>query len=253
MRTVTEHPPEGDLPLWRHPEWAERFGWLAQGTTGAGSGEEPFDLGLSGGDPVGPALERWRALRRALDMPGAVHSRQVHATELLRLSEPLPPGLLVTEGYDGHLTDRPGLLLTVSIADCVPVFLVDARQRAVAALHAGWRGAAGGIVERAVQEMATHYGTRAQDLWLHCGPAICGRCYEVGPEVHRAVRPDVPAPELPTPIDLRAALAERVLALGVPESQISVSAHCTRCGPGEFFSHRAGSPRRQMGVVGIRA
>lgn len=223
-----------------------------QGTTGQGDAEELFDLGLSGDGPVGRVLERWRALGRATGMAHLVHARQVHAADLWVHDGVGAPGLLVMEGVDGHLTRRPGVLLTVSVADCVPVSLVDPERRAVALLHAGWRGAAAGIVERAIARLAEEFGSAAADLWLHCGPAICGNCYEVGPEVHRALRPAADPPPAPAPLDLRAAIAERARAEGVPPEQITLSTHCTRCGPGAFFSHRGGSPARQMGFLGIR-
>lgn len=249
---VAERPAPGlDVPLWVHPGWAERFPWLVQGTTGAGTEAEPFDLGLSGGQPVGAALERWTRLQGATAMRLAVHSRQVHGAELATHAPGSARGVLVTRGVDGHLTAQAGVLLTVSVADCVPVSLVDARRRAVALVHSGWRGTAAGIAGRALERLVGD-GTDPADVWAHCGPAICGRCYEVSPEVHAAVRPEWAPPPAPRPIDLRAQVAERLAGAGVPPEQITTSAHCTRCGPGEFFSHRAGSSARQMGVLGIR-
>lgn len=248
---VREQLAPGAVPLWQHPDWAVRFPWLVQGTTGRGDEDEAFDLGLAGGQPVGAVLSRWAALRRALGMPAAVHARQVHGADLVEHSAPAAPGLLIMEGVDGHATRGPGLLLAVSVADCVPVFLVHAKSHSVAVVHAGWRGTAAGIVERAVEHLRGSAGPAA--LWLHCGPSICGRCYEVGPDVHAAVRPGAAAPPAPAPLDLRAAIAERAHAAGVPSGQITGSEHCTRCGPGRFFSHRAGSAARQMGVLGVRA
>lgn len=250
MPPVREEREPGDPPLWRQPAWRERLPWLVQGTTGAGDGE-PFDLGLFGRQPVGAAIDRWRALRLALRMPVAVHARQVHGARVLRHERALPDGLIVAEGYDAHVTALPGVLLTVAVADCVPVFLADPRTRTVAAAHAGWRGAAAGVLERTVSEMADGWGCRPGDLHVHLGPAICGRCYEVGPEVHAALHPEREPPGGPRPVDLRAALADRAAAAGVAPDRISVSAHCTRCGPGEFFSHRGGSAARQMGIIGI--
>lgn len=252
VRVVAEVPAPGDVPLWAHPEWAERFPWLVQGTTGRGSGEEEFNLGLAGSQPVGPALDRWRALGRATGMATVVHARQVHRADVWTHRERGAPGIAVMDGFDGHATARPGLLLAVGVADCVPVSLVDGERRAVALVHAGWRGTAGGIVEAAAAILAREFGAEAGELWLHCGPAICGRCYEVGPEVHAGVRPACAPPPGPTPIDLRAAIAERAEAAGLSRERMTVSAHCTRCGPGDFFSHRGGSPARQMGVLGIR-
>jgi polyphenol oxidase len=247
---VAERLVAGGVPLWRHPAWEERFPWLVQGTTGAGTGEEEFDLAVFGGGPLGAAFERWERVRAATGMRAAVHARQIHGAALL-LHDAVPEeGLLLAAGVDGHLTTRPGLLLSVSVADCVPVFLVGERSRALALVHAGWRGVAAGIVEAAVGRLRQDLGTDPADLWLHCGPSICGECYEVGPEVHAGVEPDAEPPGEPTPIDLRAAIVRRATALGVAERRASVSAHCTRCGPGAFFSHRGGSPARQMGLLG---
>ena len=250
--TVRERPAAGEVPLWTHPEWAERFPWLVQGTTGRGTAAAEFDLGLSGAQPVGEALDRWRLLLGTTGMDTAAHARQVHGAELWIHREAGGPGVLVMDGFDGHVTDRPGLLLSVGVADCVPVAVVDPESRAVALVHAGWRGTAAGIVERAVHRLAESWQGSAERLWLHCGPAICGACYEVGPEVHAAVNPGRPVPGAPAPIDVRAAIVERVVAAGVAAERVSVSAHCTRCGDADFFSHRGGSRARQVGVLGIR-
>lgn len=250
-RVVTERRLAGEVPLWAHPEWSERFPWLAQGTTGRGEGE-PFDLGLAGSQPVGPALDRWRRLVAATEMETVAHARQVHEADLWIHRERGAPGVMVMDGFDGHVTDRPGLLLSVGVADCVPVSVVDPDHRVVALVHAGWRGTALGIVERAIHRIVESWQSVPGALWVHCGPAICGECYEVGPEVHAGVHPGREPPSAPTPIDLRAAIFERAMALGVPAAQISISAHCTRCGPPDFFSHRGGSKARQMGVLGVR-
>ena len=242
----------GDVPLWVHPEWARRFPFLVQGTTGRGEGDEPFDLGLSGAQPVGEVLGRWRGLAEATGMETVVHARQVHGAEVWVHRERGAPGVLVMSGVDGHVTDRAGLLLSVSVADCVPVFIVDPEARAVALLHSGWRGTAAGIVERGVHRLAESWHGSPERLWLHCGPAICGDCYEVGPEVHAGVNPDRPPPVGNTPIDLRAAIAARAVAEGLLPAHVSVSTHCTLCGDPAFFSHRGGSPGRQMGVLGVR-
>jgi YfiH family protein len=251
VRTVAEQLLPGDVPLWVHPRWEARFPWLVQGTTGRGRDEDPFDLGLSGAQPVGAALERWRALAAATGMQTAAHARQVHQADIWIHREEGAPGILVMDGFDGHVTDRPGLLLSVGVADCVPVSVIDPETRTVALVHAGWRGTAAGIVERAVNRIVESWQATPERLWLHCGPAICGACYEVGPEVHQAIHPDRPVPSANTPIDVRAAIAERAVGMGLAPDHVSVSEHCTRCGSPDFFSHRGGSKARQMGVLGI--
>jgi polyphenol oxidase len=252
VRKVTEELAPGELPLWRNPEWTEAFPWLVQGTTGAGSEEEAFDLGLFGSQPVGEAMRRWRELREGLGFPAVVHARQVHGGDIAHHRAGGWGGLLVTEGVDGHLTGDAGILLTVSIADCIPLAVVDGERRSIALVHAGWRGVAAGIADRAIREMR-NAGSAVEHLTAHAGPAICGRCYEVGPEVHRGVNPHLPIPEERMPIDLHTALAERLLAAGLDPDRVTVSTHCTLCGPGSFFSHRGGSAARQMSVLGRRS
>lgn len=156
----------------------------------------------------------------------------------------------LVEHCDGHATDRPGTLLAVTTADCVPVFVVDPRHRAVAMIHAGWRGAAAGILEEGLGAMRSSFRTRLEDVRLHLGPAICGACYEVGPEVFEAL--GRPAPHEPTPIDLRAVLAERAVEHGVGRTRVTISAHCTLCTDSGLFSHRGGDAHRQVGYLGIR-
>jgi copper oxidase (laccase) domain-containing protein len=143
------------------------------------------------------------------------------------------------------------VLLTVSVADCVPISLVAPERRAVALLHGGWRGIAAGILERGIELLTGRFGARASELHAHLGPAICGRCYEVGPEVHRGL--GLPEPSGAQPVDLRAILAERMSIVGIPEDGITCSTHCTRCGDGSFFSHRGGSVERQVAVLGVAA
>lgn len=239
---VRETARPGAVPIYAHPGWATDMDWLVQGTTGHG-GDGQFDLGLFRETPVGTALERWSALRRASGMATAVHSHQVHGVEILDHSAG-PPGLHVSEGYDGHRTADPAILLTVSVADCVPIFLVDPARRAIMLLHGGWRGTAGGILPRGLEAMAS-----PADVWIHLGPAVCGQCYEVGPDVHEAL--GLAVPHAATPVDVRAVQARQAAAYGVDPERITVSEHCTRCGDG-FFSHRGGSTGRQVGFLGIR-
>ncbi|HEY8469511.1 MAG TPA: polyphenol oxidase family protein [Longimicrobiales bacterium] len=245
---VREERVSGPVPWYVHPGWAERFPWLVQGITGRGDDPEPFDLGLAGSTPVGTALGRLRALRDALGCQRAVHARQVHGATLL-WHEPGPPGLFLAEAADGHATRAEGLLLTISVADCVPVSLVDPERRSIALLHAGWRGTAAGVLEAGVEALLAA-GSRADTLHVHLGPAICGDCYEVGPEVHAAL--GLPEPAGPEPVDLRATLAARAVRLGIPPEHVTISEFCTRCGSAPFFSHRAGERGRQFAGLALR-
>jgi len=239
------------VPALSHPEWAERFPWLVQGTTTRGGLERAFDLGLfTGSAPAHLVHENWSRLLAATGMACATHARQVHEAHV-RLHRSVPPGLSVVEPCDGHATDEPGILLAVTVADCVPIFVVAPEARAVAVLHAGWRGAACGVLEAGLRVVETAVGVAPEEMHVHLGPSICKRCYEVGPEVFEAL--GRAAPQRPTPIDLRGVLAERAEAAGVRGDRITTSSHCTRCTGSNLFSHRDGDGQRQVGYIGVRA
>lgn len=248
LRTVREVRLPYAIPAYGHPEWAERFPWLIQGTTARGE-VESFDLGLFGRQPVVEAMTRWRELRHALGVPRAVHAYQVHGTNVLAHVSG-PAGLILVDGADGHVTRSTGTLLTVSVADCVPVFIIAPTAGAVAVLHAGWRGLAGGVIEAGIEMLRLEYAIDPNDLLMHLGPAICGNCYEVGPEVHEAL--GLPRPDGPLPVDLRGMAARRALRAGVSMDAITISTFCTRCDESPFFSHRAGCVERQVGFIGVR-
>jgi copper oxidase (laccase) domain-containing protein len=133
--------------------------------------------------------------------------------------------------------------MAVTVADCVPVFLAHP-SGAIALLHSGWRGTAARIVECGIAALVAR-GFPAAEILMHTGPAICGQCYEVSADVYAELTGKNPGK--PTTIDLRALIADHARAQGV--RQISASTSCTRCNNDRFFSHRAGDPGRQLGVM----
>jgi len=184
---------------------------------------------------------------------------------------------------DASVTKIPGLLLAVQTADCVPILLVDPKNRAVAAVHAGWRGTLTRIVEKAIGRMQMQFGSQSADLLAAIGPAIGGCCYEVGTEVAAAFSGqfanaaeffdelrtgDEPNPlqwlnmmppgHQPPPkkvlLDLRKANRSQLEAAGVPAANIFVSDLCTGCNRDLLFSYRkeGAESGRMMAVIGIR-
>jgi len=250
VRRIEEVFRPGNPGYWIHPDWAARFPWLVQGTTGRSRG----DFALFTDPPAPGARDSWEGLGERLGFDVIVHSRQIHGRGLLvHGGETLVHGgeaLTLGPDADGHVTDSKGVLLGVTVADCVPVFLVDPGERVVGLLHAGWRGAAAGILERGFELLGDEFGSLPEDIHLHLGPAICGKCYEVGSEVHLAL--GLPEPGEPSPVDLRGHLASRAIAAGVGEGRITESAWCTLCEGSPFFSHRRGDSGRQVGFLGIR-
>ena len=150
---------------------------------------------------------------------------------------------------DALLEDRPGGVVAVKTADCIPVLLADARNRDVAAVHAGWRGTAAHIVERAVEAMAARFGTRAADLHAAIGPGIGKCCYEVGPEVSAQFGLQGRAH-----LDLAGENRKQLTNLGILADRVYVSDLCTMCRP-EFHSFRRDKEAagRMYSFIGITA
>ena len=197
-------------------------------------------------EPVSVVMGRWDALRRHLAPPDTdgrlATARQVHGADVL-VHGPGWTGWLRGGAADGHLAPERGTALAVSIADCVPVYVAHP-SGAIALLHSGWRGTVAGILARAVDLLA-HHRRAARDLRVLLGPAICGDCYEVSPDVHARLTGRIV--ERPTPVDLRAVLADHARALGIRD--VRTAPQCTRCDASLLFSHRGGDAGRQLGVM----
>ena len=201
-------------------------------------------FGVYSAEPAGEVMRRWDALREELAPAGPrlAVARQVHGTRVVVHGAGWE-GWLRVDAADGHLAVKRGTGAAVTIADCIPVF-IGHPSGAIAILHSGWRGTVGRIVERAVELLAQRM-VPASELIVHLGPGICGECYEVSPDVHAQLTGRTV--DKPTTVDLRAVIADHARAAGV--HHIEVSPFCTRCDNDRFFSHRAGDPGRQIGVM----
>ncbi len=203
---------------------------------------ERGDFSPVGQQPAGSVTARWSELQEELRVPRLAYARQVHGRRVISHNDAWS-GWLRAPDADGHIAFVSGTALAVTLADCVPVFLAHP-SGVVALLHAGWRGVASGIVQEAATDL-TSRGFSLADCRAHLGPAICGACYEVGPEVVLALRGD--RVEGPSYVDLRELLGSQLTRLGV--THISVSPSCTRCHNERFFSHRAGDAARHIAVI----
>jgi YfiH family protein len=212
------------------------------GVTAFTTGRAAGSFGTQSDEPVRDVMARWSALRSRLGAARLATAAQVHGNEILEHGGGWT-GWLRGDAADGHLAALAGTAMAVTVADCVPVFIVHPSGTA-AILHSGWRGTAAGITERAIGRLDV-LGCAPHDLRLHCGPAICGRCYEVSADVARQLtgRGSPGA----TSVDLRALIMQRARALGV--RSVTSSPYCTRCDNDRFFSHRAGDLGRQLGVI----
>ena len=245
---LDEEPVAGEPPRLELRRWREELGLVA-GITGRGS--EPgadFDLGLWSRAPVGEVMRRWRLFRSAMaGFSSTVLGNQVHGTEVRTTGA--AGGWLQVDGVDGWVTTTSGVLLTVTVADCIPVYLA-VPGRGVALLHAGWRGTAGGILARGTAALLSATRADVSEVVMHCGVGICGGCYEVGSEVMSGcgVAADGPGP---WHLDLREVLRAQAGAIGI--RTVTTSARCSAHERPTFHSHRAsrGADGRMAAYLGM--
>jgi YfiH family protein len=179
--------------------------------------------------------------------------RQIHSSTVV---------LATSSGLRGQgdalISDRPDMLLAIRTADCLPILLSDTRNRAVAAIHAGWRGTVHRIVDKTVEALTANSGTRAEDLVAVIGPGIGPCCFEVGGDVAERFQKLFPERDLRagehTTIDLREANRRQLIACGIPEGQIQSIDLCTYCGRELFHSYRRDreAAGRMVTAIGIR-
>jgi hypothetical protein len=244
-------------------------------------GEKVLNLGFTDWDTRENVLENRRRLQSALGASDLqlIALKQIHS-DVIHLIEAAPQE--PCKG-DASATNRPGLLLGVQTADCVPILLVDPKKRAIAAIHAGWRGTLARIAEKAIGQMQMHFATNPAGLLAAIGPSIGPCCYEVGTEVATqfqsqfADAPDwfdefrtgdepnpvqwlnmMPPGHQPPPknvhLDLKKANRAQLLATGLPPQNIFTSDLCTACRPDLLFSYRKQGSQsgRLLSVIGIR-
>jgi len=219
-----------------------------------------LNLSLSVGDDPEAVKENRRRFFSALgvDPSRVVRVRQVHGDGVLVIGEELTrrkgfPHVLLDEGagYDAMITDQPGLALTITTADCLPLFLFDPRRRAIGAVHAGWRSTVKRIAEKAVEAMARTYGTAPGDLFAILGPGIGGCCYEVDEAVIRPLAQAVSAWQAFVVekangrflLDLSGVNQRILQEAGVLPEHLFLTRLCTACRSDLFYSYRAEKPR----------
>jgi YfiH family protein len=246
------------------------LGVVAAFTSRAGGrSEPPFDtlnLGLRCGDELRTVLANRRRVLTVLGLAGRPLAavRQVHGARVLvagstQLGDGPPEALPALGDADGLVTSEPGTsdqspALLVLTADCVPILLADPAARVVAAVHAGWRGLAAGVVEAGVAALAEQGGDPAATVAL-VGPCIGPVGYEVGPDVRDQVAGRYPAAAAETPLgrpalDLAAAASAALAGAGVGD--VRVAGERTDERPERWFSYRREpTTGRQAGIIAL--
>lgn len=189
--------------------------------------------------------------------------KQVHGSDILVIDEPNDDvnHFLGIEG-DAIITNQPGIMIGVCVADCVPILLCDPEKKIIAAVHAGWKGTAAKLASKTVAGMKSLFECSPRKLQALIGPSIGKCCYEVdGPVKQAFVQNELDwaayseaTAEGTWRLDLAAANHALLTAAGIPASQIQVSGMCVCCHRELFFSYRRDGVEtgRQMGFIMLK-
>ena len=235
--------------------FSTRVGGVSKGIYSA------MNLSYTRGDEKEAVDENFKRIADVLgcSLKDIVCSDQTHTVNLRVVAhEDGGKGILRERDYtdtDGLMTDEPGLVLATFYADCVPLYFVDTRKRAVALAHSGWRGTVARMGRCVTEKMKEVYGTRPEDIVAVVGPSICQVCYEVSEDVAEAFAQEFRRHGQTNEIlinkgggkyqlDLWRANEIILMEAGIPGEQIQVTDICTCHNSDYLFSHRASQGRR---------
>lgn len=220
---------------------------------------ESLNLSFTRGDERLAVEENFRRVSRLLGCryEDFVLSDQTHTTNVRRVGRgDAGKGITRERGYadvDGLITDEPGIVLSTFYADCVPLYFVDIKRRAIGLSHSGWRGTAGRMGRATLEAMRREFGTQPEDVVSAIGPSICQDCYEVSQDVAEEFMHEFSGHETEIltdkgngkyQLDLWRANEIVLLEAGIKQEHLSVTDVCTCCNPKLLFSHRASRGKR---------
>ena len=201
--------------------------------------------------PFSPPRDRIElAHQLQLNSEGLVLPEQVHSGNVKIITN---PGKY--HDTDGVIAAEKSVVLSIQVADCIPLFFVDSVNKNTGLIHAGWRGITKNIIENGVNKIY-ELGTEKESLHVLIGPSIRECCYEVGPEVakqfeEKNIRPGKGDRSF---LDLLGVVENKLISLGIPQKQITMMIECTQCRAETYHSYRRDGEKsgRMIAMLGWR-
>lgn len=247
------YPALTDTGMVRHG-FSTRLGGVSEGIYAS------MNLSFTRGDETEAVRENYQRIADVIgfSVESIVCSDQTHTTNVRKVGKVnRGEGIIRPKSYtdvDGLITDEPGVTLATFYADCVPLYLVDPKRKAIGLAHSGWRGTAGKIGKVTAEAMKREFGCDPSDMIAAIGPSICQDCYEVSEDVAEEFR-KVYDEKLwqrimrskgngKYQLNLWEACRNNFLEAGIPGENIHMPGICTCCNPEFLFSHRASKGKR---------
>ena len=228
-------------------------------TGGLSSGPyQSLNLGRMSGDDLERVAGNRQLFSRWLGIPIVQNLQMSHGIEVAHLQG--PSDMQTSFSADACITNHPEVSLSLTTADCVPLFFHDPQARAVGLAHAGWRGTVGGIARAVIEEMVSKLQARPERILVGIGPAIGPCCFEVGVEVAEAFQQEFgPQPWIEARgskwhIDLHKANRIWLDRAGVESGHVRSCDLCSCCRPDLFFSWRRDRAvtGRMLSAIGLQ-
>lgn len=245
------------IPFLKHG-FSTRMGGISEGIFAT------LNLGIDSGEQLDApdrVEENYARIAESIgvDVQSLVISKQVHKTNIRVVTQKdRGKGLFIPRDYDeidGFITNEPNVTLVTKYADCVPLYFVDVKQKAIGLTHSGWRGTVAEIGRITVEALTKHYNSDPKELIAVIGPSICKNCFEISEDVATEFRKAFPGAYetgILTPLrkqgkylcDLWEANRQVLLNAGLSSENIHISEVCTCCNDDLLFSHRKTQGKR---------
>lgn len=230
------------------------------------TGSDTHGWGYCSSEGTNTDIDNYRELSAVMGIPieRMVRINQTH-TNAVRIIEEEHAGEGILrpnsiEGFDGMITERPGILLGTVEADCVPVYMLDPVNKVIGMVHSGWKGTAGLISVNALRLMQESFRSNPEDVLVALGPCIHGRCYEVTEDLIPSFEANYSGAEIDEIftvkdngrywLDLPTAIKKSLYREGISSQHFYDSPHCTLCEK-EFHSYRRSGPGAGRMLTGI--
>lgn len=208
-------------------------------------------MGILSGVETDAAWENIKALTKSFELPvkAIVMTAQIHKDSIesfyldnAQLTYRDDFAFSVLKDTDGVFTNEKSILLMTFYADCTPIYFYDAQKSVIGMVHSGWRGTAQRIAVKGIAHMMNQYQSNLKDIKVVIGPSASGCCYEVDDFVKDHFKQDdaffTPTTSGHYKMDLKGINRKMLLACGLNDEQVEVSAHCTLCETQTYFSYR---------------